>query len=172
MNKAEIIVLHHTLSDFQGDQIYMVNNYHKEQFEMKSQLGWWVTYHWFIERTGKMTQVRGDHEEGAHAIGWNSKSIGICLAGDFNKELPTKEQIEAVGALIVRYKLPLKFHRDVQLYRTCPGPINKSLFDAPPVLPVLPDEEVKKAENIKKQISLLSELVLRLKLLVALFTKK
>ena len=169
MNKPEIIVLHHALSDFKGDQIYIVNQYHKEQFEMKSELGWWVTYHWFCERSGKLTQVRNDWEEGAHAIGWNSKSIGVCLAGDFTKEMPTKEQVDAVRSLIARYKLPLKFHRDVQEYRTCPGPINKSIFD-PPILPSVPDEEVKKAENLKKQISILSELVLRLKQLLTLLS--
>lgn len=171
MNKPEVIVLHHTLSDFRGDQIYIVNQYHQQKFEMKSRLGWWVTYHWFVERTGKTTQVRGDDEDGAHAIGWNFKSIGICLAGDFNKELPTKAQIDAVRSLIVRYKLPLKFHREVLPYLTCPGPINKSLFDPPPILPALDVTEVMKVENIKKQISILTELVHRFKLLLALLTK-
>jgi len=170
MNKGEAIILHHALSNFRGDQIYIVNQYHKQQFEMKSELGWWITYHWFIERTGKMTQVRNDWEEGAHAIGWNSKSIGVCLAGDFTKETPTKEQIDAVRSLVAKYKLPLKFHREVQQYRTCPGPINKAIFD-PPILLSMPDEEFEKRKEIQKQISYLTDLVSRLKLAISSLLK-
>ena len=170
MNKPEVIVLHHSLSDFAGDQLYIINQYHKDQWEMKSELEWFVGYHWLVEKSGKKVRCRNDWEEGAHTMGWNLKSIGICLSGDFTKELPTKAQIDSVRELIQRYNLPLKFHLEVQNYLTCPGPINKSIFDPPPVLPSVPDEEVKKAENIKKQISILSELVLRLKQLLALLT--
>ena len=172
MNKAEVLVLHHSLSDFAGDQLYIINQYHKNQWEMKSTLGWYVGYHWLIEKSGKKVRCRNDWEEGVHAIGWNLKSIGICLAGDFTKEMPTKAQIESTRELVQLYKLPLRFHREVQDYRTCPGPINKSIFDPPPILSVIPDEEVKKAENIKKQISILSELVAKLRQLLALFLKK
>ena len=167
-NNPEVLVLHHSLSDFAGDQLYIINQYHKNHWGMKSELGWYVGYHFLIEKSGKLVRTRNDWEEGVHAIGWNLKSIGVCLSGDFTKELPTKAQIDSVRELVNKYKLPLKFHREVQAYRTCPGPINKSIFDSPPILPAMPDEEVKKAENIKKQISILNELVIRFKKLLEL----
>ena len=48
-----------------------------------------------------MTQGRADTDEGAHTIGKNNSSIGICLAGNFDATLPTTEQIASLKKLLI-----------------------------------------------------------------------
>ena len=40
-----------------------------------------IGYHFFIHLNGCVLIGRGLHEMGAHARGYNAKSIGICMAG-------------------------------------------------------------------------------------------
>jgi N-acetylmuramoyl-L-alanine amidase len=40
-----------------------------------------IGYHFFIQRNGKIERGRPLERAGAHAKGFNSKSIGICYAG-------------------------------------------------------------------------------------------
>lgn len=52
-----------------------VDRWHREQ-------GWrMVGYHFFIKRDGTLQTGRHLHDAGAHAKGYNEKSIGVCLAG-------------------------------------------------------------------------------------------
>lgn len=52
-----------------------VDSWHKEK-------GWsGCGYHYVITRDGKLQQGRKLNQTGAHAYGYNSKSIGICLMG-------------------------------------------------------------------------------------------
>ena len=49
-----------------------------------------IGYHFYITRDGKVHVCRPVHQIGAHAAGWNDKSIGICYEGGLNEEgLPT-----------------------------------------------------------------------------------
>lgn len=68
---------------------------------MRSSLGFYVGYHYLIEKTGAIRQARADDDEGAHTIGQNLKSIGICLAGNFDVDVPTMAQVESLGALLL-----------------------------------------------------------------------
>lgn len=38
-------------------------------------------YHYYIRRSGEIHPLREHHEVGAHAIGYNDKSLGICYEG-------------------------------------------------------------------------------------------
>ena len=52
-----------------------IDRWHREQ-------GWrMVGYHFLIKRDGTVQEGRGLMEGGAHAKGYNERSIGICLAG-------------------------------------------------------------------------------------------
>lgn len=66
-----------------------------------SSLGFAIGYHYFIDKTGKVTQGRGDTDEGAHCIGKNTQSLGICLAGNFDVTMPTNEQVTSLKRLIL-----------------------------------------------------------------------
>ncbi|MCR4965404.1 MAG: peptidoglycan recognition protein family protein [Bacteroidales bacterium] len=63
---------------------------------------------------------------GAHAYGVNSKSVGICFEGDFNKEELTDNQEKAAIVLItlLSFAYPdakLCRHCDLTTKKNCPG---------------------------------------------------
>lgn len=110
MNQPQYLVVHHTggtdadpLADTSHHTVYTVNNHHKTLWpRFISSLGWHVGYHYFIDKYGKVTQTRKDWEEGAHVRGKNSQSIGICLAGNFDRTKPTVEQAAALTELLTK----------------------------------------------------------------------
>jgi hypothetical protein len=121
MNKPEVLIIHHTASGGNNSQYFAVNDYHKSQDFPQSSLGMYVGYHFFIEKNGRTFQARRKEDVGAHTIGWNDRSIGICLAGNFNYENPTAEQIKSLRKLIEKLDLPVDLHKNRQSERTCPG---------------------------------------------------
>jgi len=101
LNKPKYLIVHHTggtsadpLADTSHHTFEMVKQYHLS-------LGWEdIGYHYFIDKTGKVTAGRAENYHGAHTKGYNQKSIGICLAGNFDATLPTKEQEKALKILL------------------------------------------------------------------------
>jgi hypothetical protein len=76
-------------------------------------------------------QLQGGH---VHSDFLNNISLGICLVGDFNRDLPTKEQLEALDELIRYLRIRVgkidgkpaivKAHREInppQWPTDCPG---------------------------------------------------
>jgi len=115
--------------------------------------GWdGLGYQYVIHKNGEVWKGRPEHRNGAHTVGYNEKSIGICLSGNFDATLPTKAQETALKGLITdikgRYNIPLEKivpHRNFAT-KSCYG---KKLGDdwARKLL----DEPVDK-EKIKQQI--------------------
>lgn len=108
MNPIKYIIVHHTggtdaepLSDSSNFTVQQCDKLHRDRFNMKSSLGWYVGYTYYIDKAGVVTQTRKDGEIGAHTIGFNGNSIGICLAGNFDATLPTPAQIESLKKLII-----------------------------------------------------------------------
>lgn len=101
MNNPTKIVVHHTggtdsnpLADTSHHTFEMIDALHKKN-------GWGgIGYHYFISKDGTIKQGRQDKEEGAHTIGQNKTSIGICLAGNFDATLPTPEQTTSLTTLL------------------------------------------------------------------------
>lgn len=63
--------------------------------------GWGdIAYHYFIEPNGIIKKGRQNNVVGTHTIGKNNESLGICLAGHFDKELPTETQTKALKQLL------------------------------------------------------------------------
>jgi hypothetical protein len=101
------IVIHHCggsdlnpLLDTSEQPFEVVNDYHRQKWNFKSTLGYYIGYQYYIDKYGKVTQGRADLEEGAHTIGLNKESIGICLAGNFDVTFPTPAQIESLKSLL------------------------------------------------------------------------
>lgn len=105
---GKYLIVHHTggsnanpLADTSHHTFDMVDQYHKARWEgtTKSSLGYYIGYHYFIDKAGKVTQGRADTEWGAHTVGYND-SIGVCLAGNFDATDPTEAQKTALRRLL------------------------------------------------------------------------
>ena len=90
---TRLIVLHHSASpDVPAAEIHA---WHLAR-------GWaGIGYHFVIRKNGSIERGRPLGAIGAHAgPGVNGYSIGICLCGDFMKEVPTGQQISALLELL------------------------------------------------------------------------
>ena len=99
-----------------------------------------IAYHYFIEANGRLRKGRNETTAGTHtkASGMNLKSLGIGLAGNFNLEEPSNNQLESLEKLlrylITKYNIEIGNvlgHREVWNSATeCPGDsLNEWLVD-------------------------------------------
>lgn len=114
-------VVHQTAAD--------IDAYHREHN------GWrMIGYHRFVEQDGTIMHGRRDDEIGAHAVGFNAHSLGICVSGHGDYEAFNPQQMSALILQLTRwcrdYHLPatrVLGHRETDehggppVYKTCPG---------------------------------------------------
>ena len=123
INKPEWLIIHHTggsdanpLQDSSGFTFEQCDALHKNNplvnLGHASALGFYIGYHYYIDKLGKIKQGRIDTEDGAHCKGKNTTSLGICLAGNFDLTLPTDAQIKSLRLLLLlkqnEWKIPLE----------------------------------------------------------------
>lgn len=138
-NNPQLIVVHHTASPL-DTTVASVNAFHRDKDwdngpavakAPVSSLGWYVQYHYFIEKNGKVTQCAQESEVRWHAgPDANTRSIAICLAGwfdDGHDTFPTDAQVKTLSRLVRDIQMRYKFspdkihgHRDF-MNKTCPG---------------------------------------------------
>ena len=162
--------MHHTggsnanpLNDSSNFTFEQCNELHKQNWDFISSLGYYVGYHYYISKDGTVKQARADTDEGAHCVGYNTSSIGICLAGNFDATLPTQAQTVSLKNLLKlksdQYSIPLDKivpHRKFA-NKTCYG---KKLSDtwASDLIKTQPQDNTKAAIALLQQaISLLSK---------------
>jgi N-acetylmuramoyl-L-alanine amidase len=92
------IVLHHSATP-DGKVLRDFDAIKKEHIKR----GWRdIGYHWVIEKVnGALTAIPGrrEWESGAHCVGRNVDGIGICLIGNYEKQVPNEEQYRFVANL-------------------------------------------------------------------------
>ena len=129
--KPTYLIIHHSASPIHQSFV-AINAYHTRKWNFISKLGFGCGYHYVITSDGELHQAREDNEAGAHAIGRNFDSIGICVVGWFDKghdKLPTQKQQDSLGELLSKkmaeYSIPrdkVLFHRDMEgVSKSCPG---------------------------------------------------
>ena len=101
-NKPNRIIWHHTADTTLTPQADKVNLYHRKIHFPISRRGFYGGYHYLIERDGTTFQYRDENEIGAHDKDENVNSIGVCLAGNFDVEIPTDAQAATLAALLKR----------------------------------------------------------------------
>ena len=86
-----------------------------------------VGYHYFIKKSGEIQVGRALEIVGAHAEGFNSESVGICLSGNRNF---TEDQMMSAAKLIdslylflpnLKKKFGILPHRFFNANKTCPN---------------------------------------------------
>lgn len=120
-SRTDTIVLHHAA--VKTASAMDVHNAH-----LQNDNGTWIGigYNFYIRKDGIIYEGRPENAIGAHAYGWNSRSIGICFEGNFEEESMGDAQIKAGQALIayLKEKYPtiqtIKGHKDFDK-TLCPG---------------------------------------------------
>lgn len=103
--KTNRIIWHHSAAESPTPQFAAINEWHKARAFPLSSLGYYVGYHYVIEKDGSVIQARKDAEIGAHDTGENMDSIGICLVGDFTNSRPTLAQEKSFASLLRKLML-------------------------------------------------------------------
>lgn len=121
------IIWHHTADDSLAPQFDKIDEAHKDRGFPKSSLGFYVGYHFLIERDGWIRTARKMSEMGAHDKDENLNSLGIAFAGNFTRHLPTEAQSVSAAKLIasIRKTIPIPITR-IEPHRwddatECPG---------------------------------------------------
>ena len=129
--KPEYIIIHHSLTKDSGTVSWgAIREYHTRA------LGWRdIGYHFGIEFIGNRYETllgRLWNQEGAHTVGMNARSIGICVVGNFDIDPATDALKQVLGPLLeaVRdaFNIPganVKGHCEYAP-KTCPG---RNLFE-------------------------------------------
>ena len=100
-NYPKMILVHHSggtdknpLADTSHHTAQIMESWHLAK-------GWeGLGYHYVIHKDGAVWLGRPEHYHAAHTSGHNTDSIGICLAGNFDATLPTKEQTDSLRTLL------------------------------------------------------------------------
>lgn len=119
LDRINLIVVHHSASIGQTAQDYA-------RYHVLSK-GWAaIGYHFVIERNGTIIQANPLTAISNHTAGQNSRSIGICLSGDFTRQKPSYQQLNSLKKLIAHLRrqfpqqLQVAGHRD-HGQTSCPG---------------------------------------------------
>lgn len=110
-----------------------------------------IGYHYFIDRDGVVVKGRQLEEEGAHTLGQNKDSIGICLAGGHGSAMNdpfsanyTDAQDQALRVLIneLQVRIPgikkISGHNDYTKAKACPGfQVSRWLANKPAQRPMM-----------------------------------
>jgi N-acetyl-anhydromuramyl-L-alanine amidase AmpD len=117
MRKDTIIIHCSATRENQDTPIEVIDGWHRDRGflrSIKNEPLKHVGYQYYVRKNGEIQKGRREYEIGAHAKGWNTRSIGICYEGglDVNgkaKDTRTPEQKAAIVRLVfdVRKRWPI-----------------------------------------------------------------
>lgn len=104
-------------------QLRGVNNYHRDLWNSKSSLGFYVGYNEFVDIDGKRTKTRAEGEETMAVIGHNQDgTYHVCFALDGDKQSFNDKQKQVYLEIREEHsEKTLTLHKSIQKNRTCPG---------------------------------------------------
>lgn len=113
--RTDYIVLHHAAGNISPSSLHA---YH-------ASLGWaGIGYNYYIRKDGTVYRGRPENAAGAHTVGYNDKSIGICFEGNFQNEVMPGVQflagVKLIKDILSRHNVPIKKHGDLD-NTACPG---------------------------------------------------
>ncbi|XP_020296957.1 peptidoglycan-recognition protein SC2-like [Pseudomyrmex gracilis] len=126
---APFVIIHHsTGSSCQTraacvSKVKSFQNYHMDNRQWAD-----IGYNFLVGEDGNVYEGRGWNKKGAHSVPYNSKSIGICIIGDYSNRTPNQAAIQAVQNLIAYGVSTNKIKNNYVLYghrqtwqTACPG---------------------------------------------------
>ena len=134
--KPKWLVIHHSGGRVAGaatlDRYHMERSLKEDWNVAKKGLYRYLGYNKVILPSGKIEQGRDDDVVGNHCIGFNSRSLGICIAGnmEINPRVPKQWDalIDACARLCIRHYIPVENilgHRETPSGKkkatACPG---------------------------------------------------
>lgn len=148
--QIDAIVIHHT-ANLPGMTLERLSAMHllrlyashyiyppKEEKQIKGQPIWsghfhngkqvFYSYHWLVRENGTIERLLADNEIGWQSGNWdvNTRSIAICLDGDYRQHDPSERMLGAVAELIrssygVVPKEHIFGHEEINKKTDCPG---------------------------------------------------
>ena len=124
MRELDSVILH--CSDTPDGKEYTledINRWHKRRGFKDPNTGIPCGYHYLIYVTGKVVQGRPLGSVGAHTLGHNKRSIGICYIG---REKMNAAQVASLCSLLKQLKkdykgLKIYGHYEFDKKKTCPN---------------------------------------------------
>ena len=128
LEDIKYLIVHHTSQSYDFPEFI--------RFRHKIIRGWDdIGYHYVIgngrlfTKDGKIYQGHPENMEGAHSLGYNLNSLGICMVGDFDRDHPTEQQLHSLVDLLyeksVQYEISLGNilgHNEIpNVTKSCPG---------------------------------------------------
>lgn len=95
--KIDKLVVHHSASNSITTKKTDIERWHIQRGF--SQIG----YHKVIEKNGTIVSGRPETEQGAHAKGANNASLGVCVIGNLETEVPTAVQISSLISVLTEW---------------------------------------------------------------------
>lgn len=142
--KIKKLIIHHSASNGATTKKADIEKWHKQRGF--SQIG----YHKIIEGNGNVVNGRLEVIQGAHAKGANVGSLGVCVVGDFEKNMPSATQINALIVVLTDW---CKHHKlnEANIYGhfNAPGGSTKTSCPGKNLKSQLPEIKRKVAANLK-----------------------
>ena len=123
------LVLHHTAiadGSLDSGRLEAEATYMRRLEKLHLKRGWWaIGYHFVIMPSGRVLAGRPDWALGAHAEGHNRGTIGVALAGNFDRCRPAPAALRSLEVLRASLDpngdaVPLLAHGDLSA-TACPG---------------------------------------------------
>ncbi|XP_072939580.1 peptidoglycan recognition protein-like [Epargyreus clarus] len=98
---VSIVIIQHTVtppcttSTACVNRMQSIQNYHMDNLNY-----WDIASSFYVGGDGKIYEGTGWLHKGAHTFGYNSKSIGISFIGNYNTNVATDAQLDAVKELL------------------------------------------------------------------------
>lgn len=113
---TEYLVLHHAAGNGSAEAIHQTHL-------AKGWIG--IGYHYYVRKDGSIYRGRPEDRVGAHTVGYNHRSIGVCFEGNFEAETMSEPQLKAgrwlIADILSRYPgLKAVGHRELDA-TACPG---------------------------------------------------
>lgn len=115
---VDTVVLHHSATESGSPKAFA--DYHVRHNRWPG-----IGYHFVVGQKGEAWQTNDLTTISYHASGWNARSIGVCLVGNFDKQKLEGQQKNTLLALLAHLKdmgvKRLVGHRETGAKKSCPG---------------------------------------------------